>query len=251
MLILIIVSHSASHSSTTRKLRLIASWAELTSLQKHGIEDGYIELLKNIYINSSTTVHLLKESNKTNISRGVQQGVILSSNLFTAAPESIFRRVTWEIVGLKIDSEYLSHLRFADDKLIFDNTPDELSDIVQDLVDESANQGLNKSTTQVMKETDTPIYDNNTLIKNVESYIYFGYRYSTSDKNQDKEFQKRFTALWTSLAKNRDIFKGNISKRLKRQFCNSWNGKGYIKQHISGQKNKRIGKRKYNGRINA
>ena len=36
----------------------------LTSLQEQGIEDVYIELVKYIYTNSSTTVHLHKESCK-------------------------------------------------------------------------------------------------------------------------------------------------------------------------------------------
>ena len=64
------------------------------------------------------------------------------------------------------------------------------------LADKSDNQGLkmNKSKTKLMMETDTPIYVNNTQIENVESYIYLGQRYSTRDKNQDKEIQRRITA---------------------------------------------------------
>jgi hypothetical protein len=38
--------------------------AVLTSLQEQGPEDVFIELLKDIYINSSMTVNLHKESNK-------------------------------------------------------------------------------------------------------------------------------------------------------------------------------------------
>ncbi|KAK2182843.1 hypothetical protein NP493_334g03026 [Ridgeia piscesae] len=37
----------------------------------------------------------------------------------------------------------------------------------------------------------TPIYVNNTRIKNIESDIYLGQRYSTRDKNQDKGIQRR------------------------------------------------------------
>ncbi|MEG7522719.1 MAG: hypothetical protein M3H12_06415, partial [Chromatiales bacterium] len=36
----------------------------LTSLQERGIEDVYVQLLKDIYTNSMMTVHLHKESNK-------------------------------------------------------------------------------------------------------------------------------------------------------------------------------------------
>ena len=38
--------------------------AVLVSLQEQGTEDVFIELLKDIYISSSMTVHLHKESNK-------------------------------------------------------------------------------------------------------------------------------------------------------------------------------------------
>ena len=62
--------------------------AALSSLQEQGIEDVYIELLKEIYTNSSMTLHLHKESNKINIRRGVRQGDIISPKLFTAALET-------------------------------------------------------------------------------------------------------------------------------------------------------------------
>ncbi|KAK2182916.1 hypothetical protein NP493_332g01023 [Ridgeia piscesae] len=72
-----------------------------------------------------------------------------------------------------------------------------------------------------MMETDTPVYVNNTQIENVESYIYLGQRYSTRDKNHDKEIQRRITAGLTAFTRHRDIFKGNIGTCLKRQIYNS------------------------------
>ena len=61
------------------------------------------------------TVHLHKESEKIRIKRGVRQGDTISPKLFTATLESIFRRLNWENKGVKIDGEFLSNLRFADD----------------------------------------------------------------------------------------------------------------------------------------
>ena len=133
---------------------LVQTQSVLTSLQEYGIEDVYTKLLKEIYTNSSMTVHLHKESNKINIRRGV------SPKLFTAALESIFRRLTWGTSGLKIDGEYLSYLRFADDDLLIcANTPHELQRMLHELADQCENQGLkmNKSKTKVIMETDTPI----------------------------------------------------------------------------------------------
>ena len=180
---------------------------------------------------------------------------------------------------MKIEGEYLSRFRFADDILICANTPHELQQMLQELADESNNQSLkmNKSKTKVIMETDIPIYVNNTQIENVESYIYMEQRYGTRDKNQDKEIQRRITAGWTAFAKHRDIFKGNIGTCLKRQIYNScvhpamtygaetWALTSHAKikpaaaqtkmkmsihvnHHIPGQKNKYQGKRKDKGR---
>ena len=95
--------------------------------------------------------------------------------------------------------------------------------MLRELADESDNQGLkmNKSKTKVMMESDTPLYVNNAQIENVASYVYMGRRYSTRDKTQDKEIQRRITAGWTAFAKHRDIFKGNIGICLKRQVYTS------------------------------
>ena len=87
--------------------------AILSSLQDQGIEDAYIQLMKDIYTDSSVTVYLHKESEKINSKRGVRQGDTISPKLFTL--ESIFRKLNWENKGLKIDGEYLNHLRFAED----------------------------------------------------------------------------------------------------------------------------------------
>ena len=145
----------------------------------------YIKLLKEIYTNSWMTIHLHKESNEVSNRRGVQRGDTISPKLFTEALKSIFRRLTWETRGLKIDGEYLSHLRFADDIFLCTNTPHELQQMLEELTDENEKQDLkmNKSKVKVMMENNTPIYVNNTQIENVESYIYLGQRYSIRDKN--------------------------------------------------------------------
>ena len=71
----------------------IQTQAILTSLQEQGIEDVYIEILNEIYTDSSVTVHLHKESEKIRIKRGIRQGDTISPKLFTATLESIFRRL--------------------------------------------------------------------------------------------------------------------------------------------------------------
>ena len=44
---------------------LVQTQAILTSLQEQGIEDVYIEMLKDIYTDSAVTVRLHKESEKS------------------------------------------------------------------------------------------------------------------------------------------------------------------------------------------
>ena len=51
----------------------VQTQAILTSLQEQGIEDVYIEILKDIYTDSSVTVHLHKESEKIRIKQAVRQ----------------------------------------------------------------------------------------------------------------------------------------------------------------------------------
>ena len=123
---------------------------------------------------------------------------------------------------MKIDDEYLSRLRFADIH-IRANTPQELQPMIPELVDESENQSLKMkmSKLKVMIENDSPIYVNKTQIENIESYIYLGQRYSTRGYNQDKQFQRRITTVWTAFAKHCDNFKGNIGTCFKRHVYNS------------------------------
>ena len=51
---------------------LVQTLAVQTSLQEQEIEDVHIELLKEIYTNSSMTIPVHKESNQFNIRRGVR-----------------------------------------------------------------------------------------------------------------------------------------------------------------------------------
>ena len=88
------------------------------------------------------TVHLHKESEKIRIKRGVRQGDTISPKLFTATLESIFKRLNWENKGMKIDGEFFSNLRFANDIFLCTETPQELQQMLQELYDESRRMGL-------------------------------------------------------------------------------------------------------------
>ena len=102
-------------------------------------------------------------------------------------------------------------------------TPQELHQMIQELADESRRMGLNMNIakTKVMVVDNTPINVNNVLIENVQGYVYLGQQYSLTEKNQDKEIQRRLMAGWAAYAKYRDICNSNLAVCLKRQVYNS------------------------------
>ena len=67
----------------------------LQALQKIGIDDGYIDILKDIYTNTSVTARIHKSTRKINIKKGVRQGDTISPKLFTTTLEHIMRSLYW------------------------------------------------------------------------------------------------------------------------------------------------------------
>ena len=124
---------------------------------------------------------------------------------------------------MKIDREFLSNLRSADDIFKCTETPQELQQMLQELSDESRRMDLkmNIAKTKVTVVDNTPINVNNVLIENVQGYVYLGQHYSLKEKNQNKEIQRRIMAGWAACAEHRDIFKSNLVICLKRQVYNS------------------------------
>ena len=65
-----------------------------------------------------------------------------SPKLFIAFLEKVFRKLRWEKNGIKIDSEYPSHLRFANDIIIFASSMEELQEVLHELNQASLEVGL-------------------------------------------------------------------------------------------------------------
>lgn len=62
-----------------------------------------------------------------------RQGDPLSPTLFLAVLEMIFKNLEWRNVGITINGRTLTHLRFADNIVLFAKTPDDLSKMINDL----------------------------------------------------------------------------------------------------------------------
>ena len=107
----------------------------------------------------------------------MRQGDTISPKLFTASLESIFRKSDWQGMGINIDGEYLSNLRFADDISTTTETSEELQKMLNDLNKESMKVGLkmNRTKTKVMFNDKVPkklIQIEGETLEEVDEYIY-------------------------------------------------------------------------------
>ncbi|GBP18002.1 Retrovirus-related Pol polyprotein from type-2 retrotransposable element R2DM; Endonuclease [Eumeta japonica] len=112
------------------------------ALREQGIEQKYIRLIRNVYKNSSACIQLEKKGDPFKIQKGVRQGDPLSPKLFSAVLEMTFKSFEWQNLGLNIDGRTLTHLRFADDIVLFAKTPDDLVRMLNELASESRKIGL-------------------------------------------------------------------------------------------------------------
>ena len=88
----------------------------LESLQEQGIEPVYINIFKHIYKQAKSFIRMHKDSKSFHLGRGVRQGDTSSPKLFTVCLEKVFQKLQWENRGIKIDGEFISHLRFTDEQ---------------------------------------------------------------------------------------------------------------------------------------
>lgn len=86
----------------------------MDALKDQGTRKTYLRLLDDIYEECTGRITLHRQSGKFPIGKEVRQGDTISPKLFTACLESVFRRLGWKNLGLHMNGEYLSHLRFAD-----------------------------------------------------------------------------------------------------------------------------------------
>ena len=96
------------------------------ALQRQGIEEPYISLLKSIYTDATATIHINDDVVTINVKKGMRQGDTISPKLFSTGLEEVFKRLDWSETGIKVNGQYLSHLRFADDIVIFSDSAENL-----------------------------------------------------------------------------------------------------------------------------
>lgn len=163
------------------------------TLAEQGIEHKYIRLIKNVYRHNIARIQLEKKSKLLKVGKDVRQGDPLYLKLYSAVLESVFRRINWENFGIKINGESLTHLRFADDIVLFAKTAEDISAMIEGLAIEREKVGLtlNPEKTRVMTNgnKDT-IHLGNTEINYTDEYVYLG-QLITQKQPMCEEVKKR------------------------------------------------------------
>ena len=199
----------------------------LEALHEQGIEPVYINIFKHIYKQAKSFIRMHKDSKPFHLGRGVRQGDTSSPKLFTACLEKFFKKLKWENRGIKIDGEFISHLRFADDIIIFANNSEELQKMLRELNQESLLVGLsmNLKKTKIMTNNQAEVdnlmitIDNN-IIEEVDHYIYLGQCISMDTASKEQEIKRRITFGWQAFGRASAIFKNKaIPLILKRKVC--------------------------------
>lgn len=198
--------------------------AVVEALRYQGVENTYITLLEDIYSECTGTLILHKKTEKFPIKKGVRQGDTISPKLFTACLEGVFRKLDWDELGIRVDGEYLSNLRFADDIVLISESGEDLQRMIQDLHSESSAVGLkiNMKKSKVMSNCQAVRHAfrlGNEILEQVDEYNYLG-QVITAGQNHEKEIRRRISMGWSAFGKHYDIMSSRLPLSLKRLVFN-------------------------------
>ena len=210
----------------------IEHFAIWTALTKQGVSQAYIELLQRLYANQCGQVSVDGTiSRQFNLSRGTKQGDPLSSLLFNAVLEDVFREIRpkWiqKRAGLEMSLDvkaHLSHLCFADDVVLMAANANQLKMMMQDLKEAAAKRGLKihcgktKVLTNASRTTGATIPSSIAVAG--EEYEILCYEGSTKylgrkicyDDQHEVEFGNRVAKAWAAFSK----FKRELTDRRHR-----------------------------------
>ncbi|GBP09530.1 Putative uncharacterized transposon-derived protein F52C9.6 [Eumeta japonica] len=179
------------------------------SLKEQGIEQKYIRLIKNVYSHSTARIQLEKKGTPFRVRKGVRQGDPLSPKLFSTVLETIFRGLNWENLRINIDGASLTHLRFADDIVLFAETLKNIQQMIYELANESEKTGLklNPEKTKVMTNgKKSTIRLGNNQIDYTDEYVYLG-QLITQEDPICKDVERRIINSWKRYWSLKEIMK--------------------------------------------
>ena len=145
-----------------------------SSLEHHGIEPSYVELLQRLYSHQEGTVLTDKESDVFQIKRGTKQGDPLSSLLFNTALqfslEEDLKRWQEKQKGIRLSDkkkDCLTNLRFADDVPLFSTSLNKLEEMLCDFKRSTESVGLR------IHPSKRKILSNQTMVKKSEVTVFW------------------------------------------------------------------------------
>ena len=139
--------------------------------------------------------------------------------------EDAFKLLEWQGLGININGEYITHLRFADDIVVMAKSMEELSMMLDGLDRVSQRVGLkmNMDKTKIMSNANvvpTPVSVGNSVLEVVDSYIYLGQVVQLGRSNFEKEVSRRIQLGWAAFGKLRSVFSSDIPQCLKTKVFN-------------------------------
>ena len=176
--------------------------AVFEALGVHGVQEKYIDIIRETYTEGTAQLRTKKLSGKIKIMKGVRQGDTLLPVVFTASVEEIFKRTNIE-AGISINGVRPRNLRFADDILLFAESEKKLKDMLEDLYKEGKRDGmeLNKKKTKIMcnevarSRLRTGVIIDGEQLEEVTEYKYLG-TLVTSGNDISKEIAQRKASGW-------------------------------------------------------
>lgn len=193
----------------------------LSALADCRIDHRYIDIIKQSYKNANAVIRLHEDTPSFQIERGVRQGDVISPKLFTNLLEYMFKRTNIENLGININGEKLSHLRFADDLILITDDLKEAQEMLSELnlasreVGLKINTGKTKFMTNLVASENITV--NNTNIEQVYSYKYLGHEIRLGRDNQTCEIGRRIGLTWAAFGRLSYILRSDIPMCLKRK----------------------------------
>ncbi len=187
------------------------------AMENQGVDKKIISIISSMYNEAEARVRMDTVGNKFKIKRGVRQGDPLSPNLFNCLLEEVFRQLDWERRGIKINGEFLNHLRFADDVVLLTEKIEELKIMSEEIREKSEEAGLiiNKEKTILLSSCwGAKLELGGQIIEGKEETSYLGQIISFKDR-RGKEITSRIKKGWKKFWSLKEIYKGKISKTLK------------------------------------
>ncbi|XP_073986750.1 uncharacterized protein [Rhodnius prolixus] len=193
------------------------------ALYKQGVHCKYIRILRYVYSHAKIQVRMDRTGSEFEMGRGVRQGDPLSPNIFNAVLEQVFRELNWENLGIKINGRKLNNLRFADDVVLFAASAEELSNMIEDLLQQASKAGLGINAQKTKLLTNGPesaITINGEEVKWVSESIYLGQTISFQNRTT-QEVNRRISISWRKFWSLKHVFKAPLTMEIKKQVFNS------------------------------